>query len=140
MIMGATYLAYSAYFLSADFQGVKQFMNFVMGVLYLGLLVGSTRHMIKVTKILDHAIALPDNEAYAESLKLKRYMYRKYSLLLFVYFMLKVLCYTIVYPVSDEVVEVQFLAFMELTDVLIVAAMLWFMRVRTWPQFFTLSL
>lgn len=65
MIMGATYLSYSAYFLSSDFANVRGFMNFVLGLLYLGLLAGSGRNWWRNRKILAHAAALPDNEAYA---------------------------------------------------------------------------
>jgi hypothetical protein len=68
MIMGATYLSYSAYFLSSDFAGVRGFMNFVMGALYLGLLLSSIKFFFKNMKVLKHAMDTPDNEAYAASL------------------------------------------------------------------------
>jgi hypothetical protein len=55
MIMGATYLSYSAYFLSSDFSDVRGFMNFVMGLLYFGLFASSGRHIVKNFKVLKHA-------------------------------------------------------------------------------------
>ncbi len=34
MIMGATYLSYSAYFLSSDFEGIRVFMLIILVILY----------------------------------------------------------------------------------------------------------
>jgi len=79
MIMGATYLSYSAYFLSSDFSDVRGFMNFVMGLLFFALFASSGRHIVKNFKILQHARQLPDNEAYAASLTLKHKLYKRYG-------------------------------------------------------------
>lgn len=96
MIMGATYLTYSAYFLSSDFSEVRGFMNFVMGGLYLGLIAGSGRYIVRNLKIIEHARGLPDNEAYASALAMKAKMYKRYGQLLVALLLAKVVYYLIV--------------------------------------------
>ena len=45
MIMGAVYLSYSAYFLSADFVGIKKFMRVIIVILYLGLGITNVKNL-----------------------------------------------------------------------------------------------
>ena len=133
MIMGATYLSYSAFFLSSDFKGVQGFMNLVMGALFVGLLAGSARHIRTNMRILRHASALPDNEAYSGALSLKSKMYKRYGALLLAFLGLKVVYYMIINQAADEIVTVQFEAFIELIDWGLVAAILFTLRSREWP-------
>jgi hypothetical protein len=56
MIMGAVYLAYSAYFLSSDFAGVRKFMIAVITVLYLGLGAANLRSLLQCLKLLKNMI------------------------------------------------------------------------------------
>ena len=60
--------------------------------------------------------------------------------MLLVYFFIKVVEYLVVNPIGDDIIEIQFLAVAETVDILLVAAMLFVLRAREWPQFFTLSL
>lgn len=140
MIMGATYLTYSAYFLSSDFQSVRGFMNFLMGALYLGLLAGAGKHIVSNLKVIAHAQNLPDNEAYAGALALKRKMYKSYGRLLVVYLLVKVVFFMIINTAGDEITMIQFFGFLELLDVGLIGGILFLLRSREWPQFFTLSL
>lgn len=56
MVMATTYLCYSAYFLSSDFQSISDFMKAVMAGLYIVHLVKNTRNLTICLKALGHII------------------------------------------------------------------------------------
>lgn len=52
MVMASTYLCYSAYFLSSDFQSISEFMKAVMAGLYLVYMVKNSRNLMICLKAL----------------------------------------------------------------------------------------
>jgi hypothetical protein len=47
MVMGLIYLLYSAYFLSADFDGASSFVNLILAVVYSSLCIINLRALTK---------------------------------------------------------------------------------------------
>jgi hypothetical protein len=77
MIMGATYLLYSAYFLSEDYLKIYRIMSLVIAALYLGLSYTYTKnHLINLRKVNGYLGEFDDNDdrdnVMAPSLRLKK--------------------------------------------------------------------
>lgn len=62
MVMATTYLCYSAYFLSSDFQSISDFMKAVMAGLYVVHLVKNTRNLMICLKALGHIITQTERD------------------------------------------------------------------------------
>lgn len=79
MIMGATYLLYSAYFLSADFESIYNIMSIVIAILYLSLAYVFTSNHFKNLKRVNsylNMFAANDDQGniMAPSLRIKAHM------------------------------------------------------------------
>ena len=110
MIMGGVYLAYSAYFLSIDFQVVFTVMNVIMVLLYLGLMITYARGCIDKIKIIDENLAVMrenDENIMRDSLLIKRTMLKWILIGTVVFCFSKALDYGVDNNLADEFMQVR---------------------------------
>lgn len=105
MIMGVVYLAYSAYFLSSDFQGISKFMKGVMSALYMALGFSNTQNVRACIAVLaDFARETQrenPNDVMLGALVLKAKMLRQYLGVIIGYFGFKVFYHLVIEFMDD---------------------------------------
>ena len=94
MLMGAVYLAYSAYYVSINMHGVKNFINLLLNGIYVFLFLMIFNNTIKVIRILKaHSNLLVGIEGILiqESLVMKIRMMKRFLFIIIAYFSYEVL-------------------------------------------------
>lgn len=110
MIMGGVYLAYSAYFLSLDFQAVYVTMNIIMVLLYGLLGINYLRSCLDNLKKIDQNLAFMranDENIMRDSLLIKRSMLIGIMIGTVFFCLVSVLDYGFSNNLSDEFIQVK---------------------------------
>lgn len=97
LVMGIIYLMYSAYFLSSDFSGMKNFVNAVLAFIYLILGLINLKSINEQLALLKSLVRFADEVvpvAFMQSIKLKYMMLSQFKLVVYVFFMLKFVMYS----------------------------------------------
>lgn len=104
LLIGTVYLVYSAYYVSMNVQGVKNFLGFAINVLYVVLFVIVFKNCLQVLKILKlHYSIIQSNDVFSleETIVLKISIIRKFTVLASIYFLYEILVHGLV-PMLKE--------------------------------------
>lgn len=110
MIMGGVYLAYSAYFLSLDFQAVYVTMNIIMVLLYGLLGISYLRSCLENIKKIDQNLAFMranDENIMRDSLLIKRSMLIGIMIGTVFFCLVSVLDYGLSNNLTDEFLQIK---------------------------------
>eukprot|EP00347_Sterkiella_histriomuscorum_P011895 403370686 len=144
MIMGAVYLTYSAYFLSADFIGISYFMKGLMAVLYLGLGLVNLKNLRETINMIKgyqtQSMRDNPNDIMLPALKLKETILKRFTVMMLGYFILKIIKYGLISFLGDETLSERFSLAVQCFDLVFLGASLFIFRSRFWPSFYRLGL
>ena len=98
MVMGMIYLLYSAYFLSADFVGITEFINIVLALVYFILGIVNHLQLYKQKRRIRQFILQQDDgnlpAALVQAVTLKLSMLKKLNVVLFIFYFSRFVGYT----------------------------------------------
>ena len=98
MIMGAVYLVYSAYYISANMESVKNMIGMFINILYLGLFAFIMRNSFNVLNVLKtHQSLVRTNDVTSlyHTLSLKINLMTKFIYIVTAYFMFEIIVHGI---------------------------------------------
>jgi len=150
MIMGGVYLAYSAYFLSIDFDTIYMIMNICLLLLYLILGITYLRNcwenMATCQKFIDEQVLNNEEDDGNEmgvimvSLSIKMTMLRWIAIGSFGFCLSKCVKYGVLGMIDDDFLQARSNCLIQSLD------FIWILMImipchprKEWPQFFTLS-
>ena len=99
MVMGLVYLLYSAHFLSSDFPGMDQFVDYLLCLVYFLFGFYNLKSLHKQRKIVKQYIMhqddgdLPNNQAFQNCVKLKYRILTRFNYVMIVFFCSKTFLY-----------------------------------------------
>eukprot|EP00347_Sterkiella_histriomuscorum_P016631 403352447 len=144
MLMGAVYLVYSAYYVSANMESVKNLIGMFINILYLGLYAFMMRNSMAVLTTLKYHQSLVrtnDVTSIYYSLSLKRNMMTKFIYIITAYFLFEIVVHGILPMMSDDKSFDSFTTILyQFYDFTLNLAFLWVFRPRQWPTYFNLNI
>ena len=144
MLMGAVYLSYSAYYVSMNMHGIKNFINFILNGLYIFLFLLIFRNCIKVLRVLNNHqnfIVGLEGIQIQETLKLKIGMMKRFIIISSAYFLYEILFNGLLsWLKNDGGFNSVYVVINQIFDFMITLTLLATFRPRIWPEYFNLSI
>jgi hypothetical protein len=143
MVMGATYLAYSAYFVSDDTTGIQLIVIGILIMIYLVTAFLSLKgviHSIRTLKYYQTVVREQAIDSMQDSIKLKLSIMRKLRVLVIMYFTAQLVRHIVTPLLQNNYTYYFAKALPQVTDYAILGTIMMIYRARNWPQFFGLGI